>query len=116
MTQRDDNTTSTIDGTAIIANSSFPNKLFIELPFKMFNYTVYTSQGEYDVWSTDYTTYSVVYSCQQIIPYIMRRDMVWILSRSKTIDPNLLTNLTYFVSLKGIDVSNFESVAQNCTN
>ncbi|XP_005105449.2 apolipoprotein D [Aplysia californica] len=68
--------------------------------------------ANYLVVDTDYDTYSVVFSCQQIGPFNLQT--AWILSRNETAPANiddLKNTLTSF----GIDVSEFQETPQgNC--
>ena len=45
--------------------------------------------GNYKVISTDYTNYSLVYSCDQFF-WFWKTEYVWVLSRSQTLAPSIL--------------------------
>ena len=113
---RKTNETVVTNGIAFVYNQSWPNRLTVRFPVKLFGYDLFTSNGNYEVLNTDYTNYSVVYSCQQIIPYVMRMDLVWILSRRKTLDQAMQNRITSALISDGIDVSRFEKPSQNCAN
>jgi lipocalin len=105
-----------MEGTAKIANASAPNQLTVQFPKKMGNYTVYTSTGSYNVLATDYTSYALVYSCSQTIPYIARMDSLWVLSRTKSLSNTTLATLDAQATALGINVKKYESVQQTCSN
>ena len=66
----------------------------------------------FNVWYTDYNSFSCVYSCKQIIPDLLRYESVWIFSRQPTMDSNLLDKLKDFYKIKGVDVEIFEKTDQ----
>ena len=43
-----------------------PNTFNLTLPIKLGDITVYENQAIYNIWDTDYETYTVVYSCIEI--------------------------------------------------
>jgi len=66
----------------------------------------------YNVWKTDYVSFSCVYSCKQIIPDILKTESIWILGREPTMDPGLLNELESFYETKGVSVKIFEKTDQ----
>ena len=50
-----------------------------------------TYSGDYRVVDTDYTTYSIVYSCTNFL--FFKNEYVWILGRTETLDASTLTTL-----------------------
>ena len=59
---------SVIEGTASVISLKEPNKLSLKL--------TNTPTGKYDVWTTDYDNYSLVYSCSQIIPLVLKLEQM----------------------------------------
>jgi lipocalin len=110
------NMTMEVNGTATVASATVPNRLVVQFPFKIANYPVYTSTGDYTVLATDYTSYALVYSCRQVIPYIVRTDSMWALSRAKTLSPSIISTLDSQASALGVKISNYETVQQTCSN
>ena len=75
------------------------------------------SVGDYNVWETDYNTYSLVYACKPVtsIPSLqLKKENAWILSRSKNLDANLVAELKGKLAAKGVDPSNLSVVDQSC--
>ena len=64
------------------------------------------------VWDTDYTTYSLVYNCQQIIPFFLRTDTVYILTRQPSLDNGIQKILYDKLNAKGISINNFYTTKQ----
>ena len=95
-------------GVARCPNPSEPNKLLV----KFDNSPV---DGSYQVFTTDYETYSVVYSCTQIIPDLVKYELIWILSRTPTLDAAVVNKLKSLLKQNNIDVSFFTATNQaNC--
>ena len=66
----------------------------------------------YDIWLTDYVTYSLVYSCKPIIPNLFKFETIWILGQKTQIDSNLIQKLLSFYASKGINIDIFEKSDQ----
>ena len=105
-----------INGYAYVPNVAEPSKLKVVLPIIVANTTLFENTGNYNVWQTDYTQYSVVYSCKQVIPKVLKYEIVWLLSRTKTLDQQLVQNLKQILKDKGVDTSKFLKVDQSCAN
>jgi apolipoprotein D and lipocalin family protein len=96
------------NGYATIPNLSEPNRLKVKFPGSPF-------PGNYDVWKTDYKTYTLIYSCTQIVPGSLKYELIWILSREKTLDQSVVTDLKRTLTEKNVSVSDFEQTPQsNC--
>ena len=103
------------DGYAHIPNVQEPNKLLVTLPIMIGNTTLFENTGNYNVWETDYTTYSVVYSCSKYFNLI-KSEIAWILSRTKTLDPALVASIKQRLTAKGLNINKFIHVDQSCKN
>jgi hypothetical protein len=68
----------------------------------------------FNVMLTDYKTHALVYSCQQIIPQLLKSESAWIFSRTSTLDESVLREVRQFACSKGINVNNFELTDQLC--
>lgn len=97
---------STTDGYGVIENLQAPNQISVFFPFQG------NAPQPYNVWLTDYTSYTLVYACKQIIPNLLRFETAWILSRQPTLDDVLVAKLVDFYKQKGLDVSIFEKTDQ----
>jgi lipocalin len=53
------------------------------------NFFSFAPKADYRVLDTDYTTYSVVYSCADL-PFNQRLEDLWIISREQTLSPELV--------------------------
>jgi lipocalin len=108
------------NGTATIVNASEPNKLKVEFDTANLIGRKKSNESNYNVMYTDYTTYSVVYSCTQynvnlfIANLTLKDEYVWILSRNKTLDDAITQNLTCTLAANGLEVKNFLRTPQNC--
>ena len=65
----------------------------------------------YRVIDTNYS-YSLVYSCR--ITLGRKTEYAWILSRTPSLDPAIVSSLKAKLSANGINVALFSTVAQNC--
>jgi lipocalin len=101
-------------GFAQAQDPSKPNQLLVYLPIKLGNQTLFNNTAPYNVWKTDYKTYSLVYSCEQVVEYLLKYEIVWIISRQTTLDQNIIDNLKEFASNRTLDISKFEPVDQSC--
>lgn len=86
----------------------------VYLPIKIGNQTLFNNTANYNVWKTDYKTYSLVYSCEQVIEYLLKYEIAWIISRTSTLDQSIITDLKKFAANRTLDVSKFGPVDQNC--
>lgn len=95
-------------------NPNEPNKLVVEFPNQILGFN-YANQGDYHVWKTDYSNHAIVYSCRIYLGFI-KFEATWLLSRTKNLSEQSLSDLKAFVSANGVSVDNFEKVEQNCSN
>jgi lipocalin len=107
-----------MNGTAVVVNASEPNKLNVR--FNGLNYPMKANTTNYNVMSTDYSTYSVVYSCTSysldvmVTTLTLKDEYLWILSRNKTLDAGLTANIISNLTTAGLQVSNLIPVSQDC--
>lgn len=73
--------------------------------------------GDYRVVSTDYTNYSIVYSCTNYF-FLFKKEYIWILSRTATPDSSTVSNVNSIIQTRipDYEFSNFEYPVQggNC--
>ncbi|CAF0987154.1 unnamed protein product, partial [Brachionus calyciflorus] len=105
--------TDVINGYAFVPNANTPNHLLVVLKVPISGFFIERT-GKYDVWATDYQTYSLVYSCQIVPPTNRKIENVFILSRTKTLDPAVLTNLKNMLASKGFNISQLSVTTQDC--
>lgn len=101
-----------VDGFAYIPDISAPNKLEVNLPIKFINSTLFRNNANYQVIDTDYSTYSLVYSCLQIFDF--KDEFVWILSRQKTLNKRIIDNLKIKMTKLNIETKHLVLIDQNC--
>lgn len=101
-------------GYAFTPNSNEPNKLKVVLPVVVDGITIIENTADYIVVSTDYDNYAMVYSCRQIIPGLIKFEISWILSRTKTLDPQTVQQLKELGKSLKIDVSKYENIDHSC--
>ncbi|XP_013192152.2 uncharacterized protein LOC106136222 [Amyelois transitella] len=77
----------TIEGVAVVANASEPAKLRVTFPIEGTNLT---TTSDYWVLDTDYSTYSLVYTCVDL-ENNERAVTSWKLSRTKSLNSTVLT-------------------------
>lgn len=100
--------TDKAEGYAAVKNIAQPNKLEVSLSGN--------PPGKYDVWTTDYENYAVVYSCSQIIPFLAKFELMWILSRQPQLDSEIVKTLKQDLSSRGISIKSFKKTDQtDCT-
>ncbi|CAF2064696.1 unnamed protein product [Rotaria magnacalcarata] len=84
---------TSINGTAKVKNASEPGALSVTFPSA-------GTTGDYNVISTNYSDYAIVYSCSNIrilfIPF--KSEYIWILSRTKTLSPLIVQQLSTTMS------------------
>jgi lipocalin len=97
-----------VKGNATIPDLDEPNKLLVKFPNSF-------SAGKYDVWTTDYKNYAVVYSCTTIVPYVFKVEFIWILSRQPTLNDDTVRMLKNKLEAAEVSISDFEKTVQtNC--
>lgn len=96
-----------IQGFAYVADSSAPNHLILKFPN--------IPAGSYNVWETNYDGYTLIYSCTQIVPYILKNELIYILSRKNTLEQTTVDRLRDLMTSKGVGaVQNLLITDQNC--
>ncbi|XP_047536967.1 uncharacterized protein LOC125070976 isoform X1 [Vanessa atalanta] len=80
----------TINGTAVLASNDNTGKLLVTFPNA-------PGPSEYWILDTDYTSYSLVYSCQNINNQ-QRRVWSWKLSRTRELTPTAIQNMNRIIS------------------
>ena len=104
----------TVLGYACQTKSTEPNKLTLVLPVVVDGVTVLENSGNYNVVATDYRNWALVYSCRQIIPAILKFEKSWILSRSKSLDSELVQKIKQTAKSYNIDITKYELIDQSC--
>merc|ERR1719348_2490702 len=92
-----------IDGSAYVPDPNFPGELVVEFPGN--------PAGNYWILDTDYTNYSVVYSCADFL--LVKLEFAWILSRERNLDADILEYATNVYVKNGIDTTLLEDTLQN---
>ncbi|XP_003439336.1 apolipoprotein D [Oreochromis niloticus] len=95
-----------VEGTAKVMEPKEPAKLGVQ-------FTSFLPYSPYWVVSTDYTTYSVVYSCTDIFERF-HFSYAWILSRSPTLPTVIVDYAKKLLIEEGIDISKMTHTDQNC--
>ena len=76
------------------------------------------STGNYNVWETDYKSYALVYSCNELgsvyTAPIFKEEYAWILSRTGSLDTSLVQRLKDKLKASGVKSDKLSSVKQNC--
>ncbi|XP_070842239.1 apolipoprotein D-like [Chaetodon trifascialis] len=88
---------NSVEGVAKVKNSSQPAILGVSF-FKG------VSDGPYWVLSTDYLSYSLVYSCSDYFG-LFHIDFAWILARTRALPEDLINQLHDKLSAAGVDVN-----------
>merc|ERR1719430_367174 len=91
-------------GYAYVPNPNFPGELLVKFPA--------SPEGDYWILDTDYKTYSVVYTCQDIFG-VLKLDFAWILSREKNLDADILEKATNILKESGVDTGRLKDTRQN---
>jgi lipocalin len=105
-----------VRGYAFAKDASIPNQLQVILNVTFSGITI-QNRGTYHVWDTDYTTYSLVYSCTPAINPNKASGAVeyaWILSRSKALGQTVVDYVKSKLTDKNVDISYFKATPQDC--
>lgn len=98
---------SGIQGFAYVSDLSAPNQLTLKFPN--------IPSGSYNVWATDYSGHALIYSCSQIVPYVLKNELMWILSRKSTLEQTVVDFLRNLLTQNGVGgVSNLLITEQSC--
>jgi lipocalin len=103
-----------VNGVGTALNPSKPNFLSIQFNIQAFGQQLFQTQGSYIVWDTDYTSYSLVYSCseQDLYFFKLKTEYVWILSRNSTLDADKTNMLRAKLQAAKVDLSSIEITNQ----
>ena len=112
---RKSNKPTYLNGYANVINVDEPNKLLVHLPIKVGGITLFMNTGDYNVWETDYNTYTVVYSCKPW-KFGFKQETAWIMSRTKSLDANLINRIKNDLKVAGVNTDEFIKVDQTCSN
>jgi len=81
-----------------------------------YNHLSVAPYGDYWIVDTDYDTYTLIYSCSSILN-ITHLELAWILTRDKTLEPDLRDTLFKKLAAFGVDTGNFKAQDQSkCSN
>ncbi|CAF1097004.1 unnamed protein product [Didymodactylos carnosus] len=96
---------TSIHGTATVKDPKVPAAFVVQ-----FNSGI---KGDYNVISTDYINYSLVYACESILG--LKVEFIWILSREKTLSDSIINELQTILKNFGADISQLKpTVQKNC--
>ncbi|XP_030625510.1 apolipoprotein D-like [Chanos chanos] len=93
------------EGTAIVQDSREPAKLGV-------SFSYFTPYSPYWVLSTDFNTVSLVYSCTDILR-LFHVDYAWILSRTRTLPPEIVYHAKEIFARENIDISRMKATDQH---
>ncbi len=116
--------TIALNGSAVALNSQASNQFIVDVPFNFQSQTLLNIGGNYHVWATDYMTYSLVYGCNLEQPTFNLfglfsgciKEQVWILSRTKTLNPDLVNQMKAALSFRGVRTDQLRFTSQSCLN
>ncbi|KAJ8279267.1 hypothetical protein COCON_G00063330 [Conger conger] len=99
---------NSIEGTATVKNSSQPAILEV-------SFFEGASSAPYWVLSTDYESYTLIYACTNYLGFFYV-DFAWIMSRSRTLQEETITELHNLLTSNGIDIKRMTVTDQTgCT-
>ncbi|GFO24810.1 apolipoprotein d-like [Plakobranchus ocellatus] len=96
---------STSNGRAVVINPDKPAELSVA-----FGGAPQSKRANYKIMATDYTTYSVIFSCTQLEEVNLQ--FAWILTRARGVAPPNLKRLKSKLAAAGVDVTEFFVVDQ----
>jgi lipocalin len=82
-----------------------PNQLMLYFPTN--------PDGNYNVWETDYTNYTLIYSCSQKSP-ALKREFIFIMSRSPTLEKTTIDRLKSLLIKNQVDLFKLKINDQSC--
>ncbi|CAF0930090.1 unnamed protein product [Adineta ricciae] len=71
-------------------------------------------KGDYNVITTDYSEYALVYACEPIPIIGVRMEFIWILSRKKALSPSRIDELKKILKAMGANVESVKPTKQDC--
>lgn len=95
-----------VEATAKVMDPHEPAKLGV-------SFTSFTPYNPYWVLMTDYTNYTVVYSCTDVL-HVFHFDFVWILSRSPSLPHEMVHQAKQMLMREGINTYDMRPVNQDC--
>jgi apolipoprotein D and lipocalin family protein len=105
----------TLSGRATINSpATAMNQLTLFFPIQVAGITVFENEGAYNIWDTDYDTYTLIYSCKEIIPGIVKAESASVMSRQKTLSAETTQYLKDVLATEGLNMDTFEVIAQDC--
>ncbi|CAF1329326.1 unnamed protein product [Adineta steineri] len=72
-------------------------------------------KGDYNVITTDYNEYALVYACEAIPVVGFKMEFIWLLSRKKSLSPSRINELKKILKDMGADVNNVKPTRQDCS-
>lgn len=82
-----------------------PNQLMLYFPTN--------PEGNYNVWETDYTNYTLIYSCSQKSPSL-KRELIFIMSRRSTLEKTTIERLKSLLIQNQVDMTKLKINDQSC--
>ncbi|CAF2043008.1 unnamed protein product [Rotaria magnacalcarata] len=70
--------------------------------------------GDYNVITTNYDEYALVYACQSIPILSYKLEFIWLLSRTKSLSPSRINELKKIIQDMGADVNSVKPTTQDC--
>lgn len=73
-----------VEGYATFMDPSKPNQLQVSFNIKFLGFGLFDTMGDYNVLDTDYTNYSLVYTCSErsFWFFTLKTEYAWFLTRS----------------------------------
>ncbi|XP_069368156.1 apolipoprotein Db [Paralichthys olivaceus] len=96
--------TRTGEGTAVVRDPREAAKLGV-------SFSYFTPYSPYWVLSTDYTNFTIVYSCNDVLR-LFHIDFAWILSRSRFMPQEKVQQAKHLMISEGIDLSRMKATDQ----
>ena len=87
--------------------------MLVTFPFYIAGVITIRPGSPYNIWKTDYSTYSLVYSCSQLLANVLKSETAWVLSRTSTFPTDKVEELKAILQQNGVDTSAFEIVDQS---
>ena len=109
-----DGSESLIDGYATLSPEQ-PNFLSVYFPTMIGNAISFAPKSPYNVYTTDYGSFALVYSCVPIFGNSIKFETGWILSRTPQLAQAKVDELKQILKNIGVDIKFFLQVDQtNC--
>ena len=109
-------TPNVAEGSAVLGephNPSKPGKLIVNFDGQP-SFTQ-SSTTNYNIIDTDYTSYAIVYSCNQKLFDLFKTELLWILTRERHPSQSVIDKATWIIKKQGIDTRRLKKTRQtNC--